>query len=88
VDERDGALTAREHEVLELVRTRLRDDEIAERLGIARSTAALLLRSAMHKLEARTRLEAVAKLDGNPRSEVLARPLCDDAAVRRAAQPE
>jgi DNA-binding CsgD family transcriptional regulator len=59
----DGALTAREHDVLELVRTRLRDDEIAERLGIARSTVALLLRSAMDKLEARTRLEAVANLD-------------------------
>jgi DNA-binding CsgD family transcriptional regulator len=49
--------------VLALVRTRLRDDEIAERLGIARSTVALLLRSAMSKLEARTRLEAVANLD-------------------------
>jgi LuxR family transcriptional regulator, regulator of acetate metabolism len=59
----DG-LTAREREVLELVAAGLRDDEIADRLGIARSTVATLLRSSMEKLGARTRVQAVAKLAG------------------------
>jgi DNA-binding CsgD family transcriptional regulator len=63
-DAHGGALTPREHEVLELVGRRLREDEIAERLAIARSTVGMLLRSSMQKLEARTRLEAVASLDG------------------------
>jgi DNA-binding NarL/FixJ family response regulator len=57
----DG-LTAREREVLELVAAGLRDDEIADRLGIAASTVATLVRSAMDRLDARTRVEAVAKL--------------------------
>lgn len=55
-------LTAREREVLELVAAGRRDDEIASGLGIARSTVATLLRSSMEKLDARTRVEAVAKL--------------------------
>jgi DNA-binding NarL/FixJ family response regulator len=59
----DG-LSARECEVVQLVAAGLRNDEIADRLGVARSTVATLLRSAMAKLDARTRVEAVAKLAG------------------------
>jgi DNA-binding NarL/FixJ family response regulator len=59
----DG-LTAREREVLELVAAGLRDEEIADRLGIASSTVATLLRSSMETLDARTRVEATAKLAG------------------------
>ena len=59
----DG-LSAREREVLDLVGAGLRDEEIAERLGVAPSTVATLLRSAMGKLGARTRVEAVARLAG------------------------
>jgi DNA-binding NarL/FixJ family response regulator len=61
ITESDG-LTSREHEVMELVATGLRDEEIACRLGIAPSTVASLVRSAMERLDARTRVEAVAKL--------------------------
>lgn len=60
----DGPLTARERQVLELVATGLRDDDIADRLRIARSTVAMLLRSSMAKLDARTRVEAAARLGG------------------------
>ena len=59
----DG-LTARELDVLELVGAGFRDEEIAERLGIASSTVATLLKSAMERLDAHTRVEAVAKLAG------------------------
>jgi DNA-binding CsgD family transcriptional regulator len=59
----DG-LSAREREVLELVGSGLRDEEIADRLRIACSTVATLLKSSMEKLDARTRVEAVAKLAG------------------------
>jgi DNA-binding NarL/FixJ family response regulator len=59
----DG-LTEREREVLELVGAGLRDEEIADRLGIASSTVATLLKSAMERLDAHTRVEAVAKLAG------------------------
>jgi DNA-binding NarL/FixJ family response regulator len=59
----DG-LSAREREVLDLVACGLRDEEIAERLEIAPSTVATLLKSSMEKLDARTRVEAVAKLAG------------------------
>ncbi|MGH3070699.1 MAG: helix-turn-helix domain-containing protein [Gaiellaceae bacterium] len=58
----DGLLTVREREVLELVRARLRDEEIAARLGIAPSTVAALLGSSMRKLGAATRVEAAARL--------------------------
>jgi DNA-binding CsgD family transcriptional regulator len=58
----DGLLTVREREVLELVRARLGDEEIAARLGIAPSTVATLLGSSMRKLGAATRVEAAAKL--------------------------
>ena len=42
-------ITARERQVLELVGAGLRDEQVAAHLGIARSTVALLLRSAMAK---------------------------------------
>lgn len=61
---RDDPLTDREREVVELVATGLRDDEIAARLGIARSTVATLLRSSMAKLDAQTRVQAAANLAG------------------------
>jgi hypothetical protein len=48
--------------VLELVGAGCLDAEIAGRLGIAPTTVAMLLRSAMAKLEARTRVQAVARL--------------------------
>jgi DNA-binding NarL/FixJ family response regulator len=59
----DG-LSAREREVLDLVACGLRDEEIAERLEIAPSTVATLLKSSMEKLDARTLVEEVAKLAG------------------------
>jgi DNA-binding NarL/FixJ family response regulator len=59
----DG-LTAREREVLELVGAGLRDEEIADRMGIAPSTVATLLKLSMERLDAHTRVEAVAKLAG------------------------
>ena len=58
----DGSLTTREREVLELVRAGLAEEQIADSLSIAHSTVGLLLRSAMRKLDARTRVEAAAKL--------------------------
>jgi DNA-binding CsgD family transcriptional regulator len=48
--------------VLRLVGAGLGEAEIAAQLGIAASTVALLLRSSMGKLDARTRLEAVHRL--------------------------
>jgi two-component system response regulator DesR len=58
----DAKLTARELEVLELANDGLPDEEIADRLGIARSTVASLLVSSLTKLDARTRVEAAAEL--------------------------
>lgn len=55
-------LSARERQVLELVGSGLRDEEMADRLGIARSTVSMLLRSSMAKLDASTRVEAASKL--------------------------
>jgi DNA-binding CsgD family transcriptional regulator len=63
-DGREGELTDREREVVELVAAGLRDDEIAAQLGIARSTVATLLRSSMAKLGAQTRVQAAAKFAG------------------------
>jgi DNA-binding CsgD family transcriptional regulator len=57
-------LSGREREVLKLVGAGLRDEEISDRLGIAPSTVATLLKTSMEKLGARTRVEAVAKLAG------------------------
>jgi DNA-binding CsgD family transcriptional regulator len=65
IELRSESLSARERQVLELVGAGVRDDEMADRLGIARSTVAMLLRSSMAKLDARTRVEAAAKFDGN-----------------------
>jgi DNA-binding NarL/FixJ family response regulator len=63
--ELDGTgVTPRELEVLELVAEGLRDEAIAARLRIAPSTVATLIRSSMERLDARTRVEAVAKLAG------------------------
>lgn len=59
---RSGRLTRRQQQVLALVAEGLRDDEIAERLGIARSTVASVLRAAMAALGTRTRAQAVARL--------------------------
>jgi DNA-binding NarL/FixJ family response regulator len=59
---REDPLTSREREVLELVGAGLHDDEIAARLGIAPSTVARLVRSAMAKLDAHTRGQAAANL--------------------------
>ena len=57
-------VTSRERQVLEAVAAGRRDAAIAEELGIAPSTVAALLRSAMAKLGARTRVQAVARLAG------------------------
>ena len=54
------SLTPRERQVLDLVDAGLGDEAIADRLGIARSSVAALLRSSMGKLGVETRLEAVA----------------------------
>jgi DNA-binding CsgD family transcriptional regulator len=51
-------LSLREREVLELVAGGLTSGEIAERLGLARSTVETHVRGAMTKLGARTRLQA------------------------------
>jgi DNA-binding CsgD family transcriptional regulator len=63
----DGDLTAREREVLDLVGSGRVEAEIADALGIARSTVATLLRSSMAKLGAQTRVEAAAKAAANRR---------------------
>lgn len=55
-------LTAREREVLGLVSDGLEDGEIANQLGVAHSSVSALLRSAMAKLDSRTRVQAVARL--------------------------
>jgi DNA-binding CsgD family transcriptional regulator len=55
-------LTAREREVLELVSDGLEDGEIANQLRVAQSSVSALLRSAMAKLDSRTRVQAVARL--------------------------
>lgn len=60
----ESRLTRREREVLELVAEGLHDEEIAERLGIARSTVAALIRSATATLGVRKRTQAAAKLAG------------------------
>jgi DNA-binding NarL/FixJ family response regulator len=64
IGERTDGLTVREREVLEAIGAGLHDDEIASSLGIAPTTVATLLRSSMAKLDAKTRVEAVAKLAG------------------------
>jgi DNA-binding NarL/FixJ family response regulator len=51
-------LTAREREVMRLVATGLTSREIALNLGLARSTIESVVRSAMTKLDAKTRVQA------------------------------
>jgi DNA-binding CsgD family transcriptional regulator len=55
-------LTERERQVLGFVSDGFEDREIANQLGIAQSSVSALLRSAMAKLDSRTRLQAVARL--------------------------
>lgn len=54
-------LTKREYEVLRLVAAGNTNPEIAEELGLARNTVKTYLQSAMTKLGARNRVEAIAK---------------------------
>jgi hypothetical protein len=70
--------------VLELVAARLRDEEIAGRLGIAPSTVSTLLRSSMEKLDARTRVQAVAKLAAAAESAGRGPQRGDDGVARAA----
>lgn len=55
-----GLLTGREREVLMLVGEGLTTGEIAQRLGVARSTVDTQVESGMRKLGARTRIQAAA----------------------------
>ena len=57
-------VTPRERQVLDAVAAGRRDAAIAAELGIAPSTVAALLRSAMSKLGARNRVQAAAMLAG------------------------
>jgi DNA-binding CsgD family transcriptional regulator len=59
-----GPLTGRERDVMALVAGGLSSTGIARRLGLSRSTVESLIRSAMTKLGARTRLEAAAIVAG------------------------
>ncbi len=56
-----AGLTRREYEVLRLVAAGNTNPEIAEELGLARNTVKTYLQSAMGKLGARNRVEAIAK---------------------------
>ncbi|MGH8861771.1 MAG: response regulator [Jatrophihabitantaceae bacterium] len=54
-------LTRREYEVLRLVAAGQTNPEIAEEIGLTRNTVKTYLQSAMNKLGARNRVEAIAK---------------------------
>jgi DNA-binding CsgD family transcriptional regulator len=56
-----AGLTRREYEVLRLVGAGLTNPEIADELGLTRNTVKTYLQSAMSKLGARNRVEAIAK---------------------------
>ena len=58
--ERIGVLSPREREVLDLLATGLNGEEVAERLVISPETVRTHVRNAMDKLEASTRVHAVA----------------------------
>ena len=57
---RGDPLTARGLEVLALLAEGLRNTEIADRLVVSRRTVDHHVSAVLHKLEARTRIEAVA----------------------------
>jgi two-component system nitrate/nitrite response regulator NarL len=54
-------LTRREHEVVRLVATGLSNPEIADELGLTRNTVKTYLQTAMQKLDARNRVDAIGK---------------------------
>jgi two-component system, NarL family, nitrate/nitrite response regulator NarL len=56
-----AGLTRREYEVLRLVAAGMTNPEIADELGLTRNTVKTYLQSAMSKLGARNRVEAIAK---------------------------
>lgn len=57
----NSGLTKREYDVLRLVAVGHTNPEIADRLGLARNTVKTYLQSAMSKLGARNRVEAIAR---------------------------
>jgi len=61
---RTGGLTAREHEVMMLLRTRMTSKQIAQRLGVSPTTVRRHASSAAHKLGAQTRDRALRTLEG------------------------
>lgn len=56
-----SGLTRREYEVLRLAAQGLTNPEIAESTGLTRNTVKTYLQSALHKLGARNRVEAIGK---------------------------
>jgi LuxR family transcriptional regulator, maltose regulon positive regulatory protein len=60
-DVQRGCLTPRESEVLELIRSGLKNDEIARALWIAESTVKVHVRHIKHKLNARTRTDLAVR---------------------------
>ncbi|RSM77964.1 DNA-binding response regulator [Amycolatopsis sp. WAC 01375] len=56
-----SGLTRREYEVLRLAAQGQTNPEIAESIGLARNTVKTYLQSALHKLGARNRVEAIGK---------------------------
>jgi DNA-binding NarL/FixJ family response regulator len=56
-----SGLTRREYEVLRLAAQGQTNPEIAESTGLARNTVKTYLQSALHKLGARNRVEAIGK---------------------------
>jgi DNA-binding CsgD family transcriptional regulator len=58
--ERIGVLSPREREVLDLLAKGLNGEEVAERLVLSPETVRTHVRNAMEKLEANTRVHAVA----------------------------
>ena len=56
-----SGLTRREYEVLRLAAQGRTNPEIAETTGLARNTVKTYLQSALHKLGARNRVEAIGK---------------------------
>jgi DNA-binding NarL/FixJ family response regulator len=56
-----SGLTRREYEVLRYAAQGLTNPEIAESTGLTRNTVKTYLQSALHKLGARNRVEAIVK---------------------------